>query len=120
MKTQPESNILKRIQNGEILVCDGAMGTLLAQEGLESGICGDLWNITHPEKIIAIHKAYLEAGCDIIITNTFSANRIKLAKFGSSLEEKIADINLAAVKLAKFALIEWISTAENKKDIYIW
>lgn len=121
MKTQLESNILTRIKKGEILVCDGAMGTLLSQEGLESGICGDLWNITHPEKIMAIHKAYLEAGCDIIITNTFNANRIKLAKFGfDNLEEKIADINIAAVKLAKSALREWISTAESKKEIYIF
>ncbi|SHK12896.1 homocysteine S-methyltransferase family protein [Desulforamulus aeronauticus] len=83
----------------EILVIDGAMGTLLQQRGLPSGWCPDEWNVSHPEVIQEVHRLYLEAGADIITTNTFGAIRSKLADYG--LEDRVKELNQAAVTLAK-------------------
>ncbi|WP_022670086.1 homocysteine S-methyltransferase family protein [Hippea alviniae] len=84
----------------KILILDGAMGTQLQEKNiLKTGDCPDYLNITHPKEIAEIHKAYLDAGADIIVTNTFGANPIKLAEFG--LEKEVYKINYEAVKLAK-------------------
>ncbi|WP_035587787.1 homocysteine S-methyltransferase family protein [Hippea jasoniae] len=86
--------------NKKILILDGAMGTQLQQLGiLKEGVSPDYLNITHPEAIAQIHKSYLEAGADIIVTNTFGANRLKLAEFG--VEDKVYEINYQAVKIAR-------------------
>ena len=69
-------NFLKRMEN-EILIADGAMGTLLYSYGKDS--CLEQLNLSHPEQIIGIHKAYLDAGADIIQTNTYAANYLKLS-----------------------------------------
>ncbi len=83
-----------------ILILDGAMGTQLQEKGiLKTGDCPDYLNITHKREIQDIHKSYLDAGADIIVTNTFGANRIKLAEFG--LGDKVYEINFKAVELAK-------------------
>ncbi len=83
-----------------ILILDGAMGTQLQERDLlKNGVCPDYLNITHPKDIAEIHKSYLEAGADIIVTNTFGANPIKLKEFG--LEDKVYEINYKAVKIAK-------------------
>lgn len=84
-----------------IHVFDGAMGTMLHQAGLEPGQCPELWNIDQPESVIAIHRQYVEAGATIIETNTFGANRIKLAHYG--LENRTADLNAAGVTAARKA-----------------
>ena len=64
-----------------VLLGDGAMGTQLQQAGLESGGCGEAWNLDHPDRVLAIQRAYAEAGSDCIITNTFGASRIMLERF---------------------------------------
>ena len=74
-------NILEKIKNS-ITYFDGAMGSVLMEQGLKSGEAGELLNITQPEKIIAVHKSYLDAGCDIITTNTFGANSLKFENYG--------------------------------------
>ncbi|HWR09646.1 homocysteine S-methyltransferase family protein [Sporomusa sp.] len=84
-----------------IHIFDGAMGTMLHQAGLEPGECPELWNIEQPEKVTLIHRQYVEAGATIIETNTFGANRIKLAHYG--LENKTIAINAAAVAAARQA-----------------
>jgi methionine synthase / methylenetetrahydrofolate reductase(NADPH) len=84
-----------------LLIGDGAMGTLLHRYGAPIGSCGEELNLTKPEIIKEIHHQYLKAGANLIETNTFGANREKLAKFG--LEEKVADINRKAVQIAKEA-----------------
>jgi methionine synthase / methylenetetrahydrofolate reductase(NADPH) len=91
-------NFLKRMEN-EILIADGAMGTLLYSYGKDS--CLEQLNLSHPEQIIGIHKAYLDAGADIIQTNTYAANYLKLSRYG--LENSVKEINSVAVKLAKQA-----------------
>lgn len=84
-----------------IKIFDGAMGTMLQELGLEPGICPEIWNLKHPDKITAIHQRYLQAGANIIETNTFGANRIKLKHYG--LENQVEKIVEAAVKAARAA-----------------
>jgi 5-methyltetrahydrofolate--homocysteine methyltransferase len=83
------------------LVCDGAMGTQLMLAGLESGACGELWNLTHPERVLAIQKRYVEAGADCLITNTFGANRIVLSRHG--IDQDLQALNQAGARLARQA-----------------
>ncbi len=87
-------NVLEKIRNG-ITYCDGGAGTLLQSWGLEAGEYPEKWNITKPEKIIEMHRLYLEAGADIITSCTFGANRFKF----DNLEEIIT----AAINNAKKA-----------------
>lgn len=80
----------------ELLFFDGAMGTMLQQAGLPQGMLPEEWNLARPEVIRDIHRQYAQAGCQILKTNTFGANRLK---FGERTETVIA----AAVGLAKEA-----------------
>lgn len=91
--------LLERLKK-DVLVGDGAMGTLLYERGIEQQ-CFEEVNLSHPEEIISIHTEYLLAGADIIQTNTYAANRLKLGKYG--LEDKTPEINRRAVALAKQA-----------------
>lgn len=88
-------NILEKIKSS-ITYFDGGMGTMLQARGLGAGELPELWNLTHKEDIVTIHKAYIESGCNIVKTNTFGANRLKF----DNLEEIIT----AAVKNAKEAV----------------
>ncbi|MGD0208677.1 MAG: homocysteine S-methyltransferase family protein [Verrucomicrobiota bacterium] len=83
------------------LVCDGAMGTQLMLAGLESGSCGELWNLTHPDRVLAIQQRYAAAGTDCLITNTFGASRIVLKRHGADKDARV--INAAGVRLAREA-----------------
>lgn len=87
------------------LVIDGAMGTMLQQYGLKAGEAPEMWNITHPDIVKSIHTSYLEAGADIILTNTFGSNGIKLQKLG--FRDKLPELNIQAVKLARKAVDEY-------------
>jgi 5-methyltetrahydrofolate--homocysteine methyltransferase len=84
-----------------VLLGDGAMGTQLQQAGLEPGHCGEAWNLDHPDRVLAIQRAYVAAGADCLLTNTFGASRIMLARHGEA--ERTAAINRAAVALAREA-----------------
>jgi 5-methyltetrahydrofolate--homocysteine methyltransferase len=83
------------------LLGDGAMGTQLMLAGLEQGGCGEAWNLSHPEKIVAIQRGYAEAGSDCILTNTFGGSRIMLNRHGHG--EKAVEINKAAVSIVREA-----------------
>src|SRR5262245_87162 len=84
-----------------ILVCDGAMGTMLYSKGVFINKSFDALNLSQPDIVVGVHHDYVRAGADIIETNTFGANRIKLGLFG--LAESLGEINLAGVKLARKA-----------------
>ena len=84
-----------------VLVCDGAIGTLLYSRGSFANRCLDELNLTHPGLVTEVHCAYVEAGADVIETNTFSANRVKLAAFG--LADQAAPINEAGARIARQA-----------------
>lgn len=81
------------------LVGDGAMGTLLNARGVDFDQCFDALNLTRPALVAEIHRGYIEAGAQVIQTNTFGANRFKLSTHG--LEDKLAEINRAGVELAR-------------------
>lgn len=84
------------------LLGDGAMGTQLMLAGLEQGSCGEAWNLTHPEKVLAIQRCYAKAGSDCILTNTFGGSRIMLNRHGN--RDQVVAINHAAVSIAREAL----------------
>ena len=85
----------------EILIVDGAMGTLLQERGLPAGWCPEEWNVSHPEVIKEVHGLYLRAGADIITTNTFGAIPLKLEEY--DMPDRVREFNLAAGRLAREA-----------------
>ena len=83
------------------LLCDGAMGTQLMIAGLEQGNCGEAWNLTHPERVLAIQQRYAEAGSECILTNTFGGSRIMLTRHSEG--DHVAAINKAGVEITRQA-----------------
>jgi methionine synthase / methylenetetrahydrofolate reductase(NADPH) len=88
-----------RLLSTNTLLADGAMGTVLHARGIGFDKCFDELNTTNPGAVAEIHRAYIEAGAQLIITNTFGANRFKLSKHG--LQDRVAELNRAGVDLAK-------------------
>jgi len=93
------SGDLEALLRERILIMDGAMGTLLQQRGMLPGQCPELFGVEHPDVLTEIHRQYLEAGADIIETNTFGGNCFKLAEYG--LETRVEEINSEAVRVAR-------------------
>jgi homocysteine S-methyltransferase len=87
--------------DSRVLVCDGAMGTMLYAQGVFINRCFDALNLTDPSRVSAVHDDYVRAGADVIETNTFGANRIKLRSFG--LADQMREINRAGAQLARKA-----------------
>ena len=127
MKRRPTYAALEAAADKRILILDGAMGTMIQRHKLdEAGYRGarfkdwqrdvkgnnDLLVLTQPEIIGAIHESYLEAGADILETNTFNAQRISLADYG--MEELAYEINLAATKIARAAADKWTKKTPDK------
>lgn len=92
---------LDRLATSETILADGAMGTMLQAAGLEKGHAPEEWNLTHPNKVLAVHRGYIDAGSELILTNSFGGNRLRLAKYG--LEEKVYEFNRRAAELAREA-----------------
>ena len=90
---------IKEQLNKRLLLLDGAMGTMLQSYGLKSGECPEEWNISHRQVVKKIHQEYIRAGADVILTNTFGANRVKLSSFNR--QNDVMEINKSAVKIAK-------------------
>src|SRR5712691_7001277 len=91
-----EHALLRQLRQRPML-CDGAMGSLLYARGITHEKCFDALNLSQPELIAGIHREYINAGAQIIETNSFGANRAKLEAYG--LEEQVRDINFRAVRL---------------------
>src|ERR1700716_4406666 len=94
------ADLLARIKQSPVL-CDGAMGTLLYANGIFINRSYDELNLSQPELIRGVHHDYLQAGAEIIETNTFGANSFRLARH--SLADKVRDINLSGARLAREA-----------------
>jgi methionine synthase I (cobalamin-dependent)/5,10-methylenetetrahydrofolate reductase len=92
-----------------VLLCDGAMGTMLYNKGIYLNACFDELNISNPGLVGEVHREYVKAGADIIETNTFGGNRYKLKAFG--LEDKVAEINRAGARIAGKAAGEHVLVA---------
>ncbi len=93
--------LLHEIIRERRLVGDGAMGTQLMLAGLEQGNCGEAWNLSHPDRVLAIQRRYAEAGADCILSNTFGGSRLMLRRHGH--EKDLAEINRAGVRIAREA-----------------
>jgi 5-methyltetrahydrofolate--homocysteine methyltransferase len=102
----------QRLKQG-VIVADGAMGTMLQKAGIRQGECSEEWNLSHGEAIRDIHRQYIEAGADLIITNTFGGNPVKLKAIG--LSEKMEEINITGVSLARKA----IELSRVNRDVFI-
>ena len=95
-----ERNLRTRIQKG-VFVLDGAMGTQLFARGIEPGHCNDWLNVEQPNIVLDVHQAYIDAGSDAILTNTFGANRYALGRHGCA--DKAFEINKAGAQVARKA-----------------
>src|SRR5689334_5707127 len=100
-ETAPMKKPLLQAIKERPLLGDGAMGTQLMLAGLEQGNCGEEWNLTHPEKVLAIQRRYADAGSDCIITNTFGGSRIMLNRHGNA--DDVVAINKAGVEIVRQA-----------------
>lgn len=94
-----DNPFLKLLDSGKPILSDGAMGTMLHKRGIGFDVCFDELNLTNPAVVGDIHRAYIEAGANIIQTNTFGGNRYKLEQHG--LEDRLVEINTAGVELAR-------------------
>lgn len=92
-------SLREALETKPVIVSDGGIGTELQKAGLEPGGCGESWNILHPERVQAIHRAYLDAGSQLLTTNTFGANRFVLSYY--DLEAKVAEFSLAGARLVR-------------------
>src|SRR5512140_1522315 len=94
------ANFREKLQHG-IVLFDGGVGTYLYEKGIYINTCFDELNLTNPDIVTSVHKDYIAAGADVIETNTFGANRFRLAPHG--LEKKVYEINKKGAELARGA-----------------
>ena len=100
-------NILKRLKRGEVIVGDGALGTILIQEGLKLGEPPESVTITNPQQLEKIASLYLEAGAEILTTNSLGASSLKLQHY--SLEDRSLQIAQRARRLRRYDGRRWCS-----------
>jgi len=93
--------ILQKLQKTKILVSDGAWGTSLQEKGLQPGDCPELWNVNRREEVLDIARGYVGAGSDLVLTNSFGANRFKLEHY--ALVERTVELNRAAAQISRDA-----------------
>jgi 5-methyltetrahydrofolate--homocysteine methyltransferase len=94
-------SLLEQLKNGRVLISDGAWGTLLIEQGLQPGECPELWNITNKTAVFKVAKSYIDAGADMILTNSFGGSPIKFSHY--NLENRAAELNEAAAAISREA-----------------
>jgi len=98
------TDLLRHIANKGFILADGAIGTNLFAKGLETGDAPELWNVDEPEKVLELHREFVEAGADILLTNSFGANEYRLKLHNA--QDRVDLLNQEAVRLAKLAASE--------------
>lgn len=93
--------LVEKLIQKKVLLGDGAWGTLLMESGLQAGECPESWNLYYPEKVFAVAAHYIDAGSDLIETNSFGGSRFKLKHYG--LEDKTRAINVEAARISRQA-----------------
>jgi 5-methyltetrahydrofolate--homocysteine methyltransferase len=107
----------RELIEARIVIADGATGSNLQKRGMPAGVSPEKWILDNPRALIELQREFLEAGSDILLAPTFTANRIKLAEYG--LEDKIEEINQGLVALTKEAIKEYRERSKSTRDIYI-
>ena len=97
----PKTKIMDAVLSGKVLISDGAWGTYLQKMGLEPGECPELWSVERFDDVKCIATSYIEAGSDMVETNSFGANRFKLEHYG--LSDRVAEINEQAARASREA-----------------
>ena len=95
------NDILTVLERGDLIISDGAFGTMLQARGLPAGTVPELWNAENPQVVGDIHKAYVDAGSEIVTCNTFGGNRLRLAEAG--LADRLVELNRLGVSVAREA-----------------
>ncbi|MEJ2542713.1 MAG: homocysteine S-methyltransferase family protein [Calditrichaceae bacterium] len=95
------NSLVNRLKDGKVLVSDGAWGTFLHNRGLKPGECPELWNVTHRDDVLAIAQSYIDAGANMILTNSFGGSPIKLDHFG--LKDRAYELNQVAAEISRQA-----------------
>jgi homocysteine S-methyltransferase len=99
VREAPATRVERLFGGAGIVLCDGAMGSMLYGRGIFINRCYDELNVTQPELVREVHREYLQAGAVVLETNTFGANRVRLERYG--LEPRVREFNLAGVRLAR-------------------
>src|SRR5690242_9130669 len=94
-----ETTLQSLLETGQPIITDGGMGTMLFAAGMVPGTPPPVWNVENPEGVAAVHRAYIQAGSQIILTNSFVANSHNLSR--NNMSERVREFNLAAVKVAR-------------------
>lgn len=94
-------SIIKALENGKVLISDGGWGTFLHELGLEVGECPEIWNVTHRKEVLSIAQSYIDAGSDMILTNSFGAHPIRLKHYG--FQDRAFELNEAAAQISREA-----------------
>jgi len=94
-------SIIEKLKTSSVLVSDGAWGTLLMEQGLQPGECPELWNVINKKGVFNVAKSYIDAGADMILTNSFGGSPVKLAHYG--LEKRTVELNKAAAAISREA-----------------
>ena len=102
-------NFLERLQSSDLLIADGATGTNYQRMGIDLGVAPEEWVFDQPENVLALHRAFIDAGADIILTNTFGGTRVRLRD--SKYADRAPEINRRAAELAR--------EAANGKDVFV-
>lgn len=104
-------SILDVLRRGEVVISDGALGTMLQAKGLPGGVMPEAWNLEHPEAVREVHRAYLAAGAQSITANTFGGNRIRLRD--GRLADRLVEVNQRGIALAREAVGDraWVAAS---------